>query len=455
MARIAIAGGGISGLSLAYALSYEKNIEVMVFESEETPGGKIRTDRSDGFLTEWGVNGFLDNKPKTLELAEMLSLKPLRSSDAARKRYILRKGRLRMIPDSPPSFLKSDVLSIAGKLRLAYEIFAPRGDENDESLADFARRRLGREAYESLIDPMASGIYAGDPEKLSLKSCFPKIHELETTYGSLIKGMFKLQAEAKRKKTGKKVGAGPGGTLTSFPGGMQEIINGLKERLGGALRVKSRVIAIDKKNKGYVMHLSDGTSVETDIAVVATPAYSASAILKEFDRTASSTLLEIPYPAVSVVCLGYKEDKVPGPVDLFGFLIPYKEGRRILGTLYDSSIFPNRAPEGHVLLRVMVGGARAPGLALEEEGKMLKTVMEELRGIAGIKAEPDFHRIYRHEKAIPQYTVGHSARLKTLEEAVSRHKGLYLAGNAYRGISMNDCIENSFNLAGKIIKEAL
>jgi oxygen-dependent protoporphyrinogen oxidase len=201
--RLIIIGGGISGLSLAYFLLERKpSLEITVLESEKKAGGKIWTDKVDGFLCEGGVNGFLDNRPKTLELVSKLALAPLRSSDTARKRFIYSGGKLQRLPESPVSFFTSNLLSLPGRMRIIWEMFTPKGGGGDETLASFARRRLGREAYEKLIDPMASGIYAGDPEKMSLKSCFPKVYNLEQTYGSLIKGMLKLQQEA--KKTGKR-----------------------------------------------------------------------------------------------------------------------------------------------------------------------------------------------------------------------------------------------------------
>jgi len=450
LAKIVIVGGGISGLSLAYAiLEKEPSADITIFESEKRPGGKIWTEKINGFICESGVNGFLDSKPKTIELALKLLLNPLRSSDAARKRYIFSEGKLHLLPVSPISFFSSNLLSYRGRLRILYEIFAPRGSENDESLADFAKRRLGREAYEKLIDPMASGIYAGNPETLSLKSCFPRIHELEQKYGSLIRAMIKLQKEA--KKTGKaEVSAGPGGVLTSFHNGMGMIVDSLKNSLGERLRVGSRVIAVEKKSIGYAVHLSDGSIVESEILIIASPAYAASEILRNLDKHLSSIIAEIPYPSVSVVCFGYKKEKVANKVDGFGFLIPYRERRKILGTLWDSSIFPNRAPEGYALLRTMVGGARASEIAVQDDAKLIDTVTEELRSIMDINVQPDFVRVYRHEKAIPQYNIGHSSRLKTIDDMLLKHRDLYLTGNAYRGIGVNDCIDNSYKLAKSI-----
>ncbi len=450
--RIVIAGGGISGLSLAYWLTEntERQLDVTVLEAEGRPGGKIWTDRAEGYLCESGVNGFLDNKPRSLELASRVSLEPIRGDEAAKKRFIYSDGELHRLPESPPAFFKSSLMSLPGKLRIMLEPFISRGTKDDETLADFARRRLGKEAFEKLIDPMASGIYAGDPEDMSLQSCFPRIHEIEQTYGSLIKGMFKIMAERK-----KKVGAGPGGTLASFREGMQSMTDKLASVLGGRVRLNSGVISVERAGEGFKIHLSDGTTVEADVAVLAVPAYRAADVLRELDASISKLLGEIRYPAVSVVCAGFKKEKFKGlrNLDGFGYLVPAREGRRILGTIFDSNVYPGRAPEGYALLRTMVGGARASSIAMLEDGKLLDTVMAELGDIAGIRAEPDFVRLYRHEQAIPQYAVGHPGRLGALDEALNKHRGLYITGNALRGIGFNDCIENSYKLAIRILEE--
>lgn len=451
MDRIIIIGGGISGLSLAYLLQREKpSLDLILLEAEERLGGKIWTDRSEGFLCESGVNGFLNNKPKTLELSAELSVTPLKSNDAARKRFILSNGQLHPLPESPSAFFKSDLLSVWGRLRIIYEMVAPRGNKDDESLADFGKRRLGREAFEKLIDPMASGIYAGDPGALSLKSCFPRIHQLEMEHGSLIRALIKLQMKAKKEgKTGP--GPGPGGVLTSFSGGMGTLILALKDSLGSRVRPCSRVTSLEKTGGHYTVGLQDGSRIESDTVVMATPAHASSEILRDFDPVLSRSLSEIPYPPVSVVCMGYRKERIGKSLDGFGFLVPFREGRRILGTLWDSSIFPNRAPEGFVLLRTMLGGARASNLAMQDEGALIHIVSGELGKIMGIKVQPDFARVYIHEKAIPQYTIGHQGRLDTMDRLLANCKGFYLAGNAYRGISVNDCIENSYRLVGELM----
>jgi len=450
--KLVIIGGGITGLSLAYFL-IEKNpsLDIVVLESEKKAGGKIWTDKVNGFLCEGGVNGFLDNRPKTLELVSKLALTPLRSSDNARKRFIFSEGTLHRLPESPAAFFMSNLLSLSGRLRIIGEIFAPKGSGEDETLASFAKRRLGKEAYEKLIDPMASGIYAGDPEKMSLKSCFLKVYNLEQKYGSLIKGMLKLQKEA--KKTGKKVGAGPGGVLTSFYDGMGMMIDALTGILGGRLRTGTRAVSVDKQKDNYLVYLSDGSRLDAEAVVFAAPAFETSGLVKDIDKNLSSVLSEIPYPAVSVVCFGYKRERLKHPLDGFGFLIPGREGRRILGTLWDSSVFPNRAPEGYVLLRSMLGGVRRSDLALQDENRLTDIVMAELRDVMKITAQPDFVKVYTHKQGIPQYPLGHQQRLATIDKMTSNFNRLYVTGNAYRGIGVNDCIENSYTLAERIVQE--
>lgn len=449
---LVIIGGGISGLSLAYFLLEQKpSLDIIILESEKRAGGKIWTDKVDGFLCESGVNGFLDNRPRTLELVAKLALSPLKSSEDARKRFIFSDGKLHRLPESPVSFFSSNLLTLHGRLRIIWEIFVPRGNGKDETLAEFARRRLGKEAFEKLIDPMASGIYAGDPEKMSLKSCFPVIYNLEQKYGSLIRAMIQLQKEA--KKTGKKVGAGPGGVLTSFYDGMETMINALTGYLGEKVKTGTRAISIDKKGDTYIVSVSDGSNIEAEAVVLATPAHETSEMVRDIDKQLSSTLSEIFYPSISVVCLGYKRDKISHSLNGFGFLIPYREGRKILGTLWDSSIFPNRVPEGYVLLRSMLGGVRMSELALQDENKLINMVMDELGDILGIKAQPDFVKVYTHKKGIPQYSLGHEKKLETITGICNKFKSFYITGNAYRGIGVNDCIESSYKLAERIVKE--
>lgn len=445
--RVIVIGAGISGLSLAASLMEKEGMEeITVLESARRAGGKVWSEKEEGYIVEGGVNGFLDNKPTTLELVSSLSMSTFRSSDNARKRFVVSGGTLNRLPESPPAFLRSGLMALTGKLRLALEPFIPPlPADREESLADFGRRRLGREAFEKLIDPMASGIFAGDPEKMSLKHCFPRINEMEQKYGSLIKAMIKLMAERK-----KNVSAAPGGTLTSFEGGLEDIIHALKEHVGDRLRLASDVKSIEKTSSGYSVILSDSTSMEAEAVALACPAYSAAGILSQIGGTAVAEMARVYYPPLSVVALGFRKDRIGIPLDAFGFLIPFKEGRKILGTLYDSSVFTNRAPEGMALLRSMAGGARNPGIAELDDRKLTETVLSELRDITGLRADPEFVRIYRHERAIPQYNLGHGGLLEAVDTLERENKGIYVTGNAYRGVSFNDCIANSMSIADRI-----
>lgn len=457
MKRIVVVGGGISGLTVAYTLvnsskstGQGSQFEVEVFEADSRPGGKIWTDRVNGFLCEKGANGFLDNKAKTLELCDSLGIKPLRSNENAKKRYIFFNGKLNALPESPPSFLSSKLISWPGKLRMAYEIVAPKGPE-DETVADFIIRRLGKEALEKLIDPMVSGVFAGDPYKMSIKSCFPRIKELEQKYGSLIRALVKIRKERKKEGAG-KVSVTPGGRLTSFYSGAQSIVDALAEKLGKRVNTGVAVKGIEKRGDRYQLFTSKGT-VETDIVVLASPAYASASIVNDLDRELFKTLSSITYPSLSVVCFGYKKEKVEHGLGGFGFLIPHTEGRKILGTLWDSSIFPNRAPEGHVLLRSMIGGAQSPELAMLDDDTLVSTVFDELKPLISLKAEPDMVRIYRWERAIPQYLMGHSEKLRVIDERLESHPGLYITGNAYRGVGINDCVENGYKTAYEIFSK--
>jgi oxygen-dependent protoporphyrinogen oxidase len=453
LVRVAIAGGGISGLSLAWLLKERApNLDVRVFEAASRTGGKIWTESAEGYLLEGGVNGFLNNRPRTLELAAMLGLSPLSSSHDARRRFLYLRGALRQLPETPGAFLKSDIMSAGGKLRLALELFTPSAKNEDETLASFARRRIGNEAFQTLIDPMASGIYAGDPALLSVRSCFPKVYNLETMYGGLIRGMINMKLQS--RKTKKTVTAGPGGVLTSFAPGMRGLTDELEQRLGAAVTKGARAAAIDRSNGRYIMSFDGADDFEADVAVLAAPAFASSAIVQPLDVELSEILARIPYPALSVVCLGFLREQITQNVNSFGFLVPHNEGRHILGALFDSSIFPGRAPEGRVLMRAMIGGARASEKALESDDRLVDTVLSELGRIVGIKGDPEFVRVFKHEKAIPQYNVGHAALLKRISAALVRHNGLYLHGNSYEGIGVNDCIESSFRLS-EIIMEKL
>lgn len=441
-------------MTLAYVLLNKKDdLDITVLESENRPGGKIWSEKVDGFLCEKGPNGFLDNKPWTLELCASLGIEPVRSNENSKKRFIYLNKKLNALPDSPPAFIKSDLLTWRGKLRMLYELMAPKGP-SDETVADFILRRLGKEALDKLIDPMTSGIYAGDPYKMSIKNCFPRIKELEQEYGSLIKALIRIRKQKKAQMKGEeasKVSVAPGGTLTSFYDGAQTVTNILAEKLDNRLRLGVSVQGIARNGNSYKLYTSKDT-FESDIVIISSPAFATSEIVRDFDIELSRTLVQIPCPHVSVVCFGYKREKVRHPLNGFGFLIPYIESRKILGTLWDSSIFPNRASDGHVLLRTMVGGAKFPEMRELDNDKLVNIVFDELKPIIGLMTDPDMVRVYRWDKAIPQYLLGHSEILNIIDKRLKNHPGLYLTGNSYRGIGINDCVENSYKLADEILR---
>jgi oxygen-dependent protoporphyrinogen oxidase len=453
--KITIVGAGISGLATAQAvLSQNPQAEVVVFESQRRAGGKVWTERSaEGFLCEGGVNGFLDKVPRTLELCAEIGLDPVAANAAAQRRYVFSRQALHRLPEKPAEFLRSRLLSLPGRLRVLCEVLVARGGNEDESLAEFAIRRLGQEAFEKLIDPMASGVFAGDAAKLSLRSCFPRIHSLEAQYGSLIRGLVKLQLQARREGGERMPGPGPGGRLTSFSQGMSAMTDALAAMLGSRIRTTSPVAAISGARGGYVLHLADGADEETDVLILAVPAHAQSRILREYEPELAGLLDGIDYPALAVVCLGYAIHAQGRYPDGFGFLVPSREQRSILGTIVDSNVFPGRAPEGHVLLRTMVGGARNPQLAEWPDARLIDRVRADLADIAGLSDEPCFSRIFRHEKAIPQYEVGHAGRLEAIDRILARHPGLILTGNAFRGVSLNDCVVNARKIAESLVPE--
>jgi oxygen-dependent protoporphyrinogen oxidase len=454
MKKIIIIGGGISGLATAWLLRSKaqaagKELEITLLEKEQRPGGKFRSIKAEGYTCEWGPNGFLDSKPQTLDLCKAIGVDSNlhRSNDNARKRFIFSGGQLHQLPDGGPAFLRSGLISWPGKLRLAMEptpFIAPAPAGVDETLAAFGRRRLGKEALDKLIAPMVSGIFAGDPETMSLVSCFPRIAELEREYGGLIRAMIRLAKKKKQDQAAGKVvssAAGPGGILTSFREGIQYLSDALTTSLGEIVKSGVTVTSVEKKgNAPYRVKCSDGAEYDADLVIVASPAFAAADMLSGLNGGISAVLRQIPYASMTVICFGYSRGQIKHSLDGFGYLIPKKEGLSTLGTLWDSSMFENRAPEGKVLLRSMMGGACFPEHIRLSDEEVVARVRRDLAATMGIDAAPEFVRIFRHPEAIPQYTVGHGARLQTLEKLLLAHPGLILTGNSYRGIGLNDCV---------------
>ncbi|UCF30874.1 MAG: protoporphyrinogen oxidase [bacterium] len=461
--RVVVIGGGISGLSAAYyirqlARTSDLPVEVILLEKERRVGGKFIARREDGYLVEGGPNGFLDSKPWTLDLVRDMGMESslLPSDQAAARRFIFSRGKLHELKASPLSFFLSDLLSLRGRLRIFGELVAPTTPPGeDTSLAEFARRRLGKEALERMLDPMVSGIFAGDPERMSLRACFPRIAELEEDYGGLVRAMVKIAAERKRaKRAGEQVPAssgpsGPGGVLTSFRGGVSELSDRLAESLGEGVRTAVGVSSVATAGGGW--HIgTDRGDISSDAVILATPADAAAAILAGAAPRSAAVLAEIPYSPMAVIGLGYSLANVDDPPHGFGYLIPGIERRKILGALWTSSIFPgNRSPERHFLIRAMVGGAKDHDTPFLDDETLVAVVRRELAATMGLVAEPSFVTVFRWEKAIPLYTVGHLERLARAESLLP--PGLVLTGNAYRGVGINDCVRESKVSAQRVL----
>ena len=452
---VAIIGGGISGLSALHFLKHKQpTINVKLFESDSRLGGTIGTDKIDGYSFDWGPNGFLDREPLTLQMVEQLGLNDSleRAGENVSNRFILRDGKLRAVPMSPPKFLTSDILPLSGRLRVMMEPFAKkRTPDIDESIYDFVQRRIGTQAADYLVQPMVSGVYGGVADRLSLQSCFPIMREMEDEYGSLFKAMIAKakQAKAKKKKTGSP--SGPGGWLTSFDGGLYTVIEKFESKYADQIACNMKAKNISKENDVYTITFENGDSIQATHIILATPTYRAAEITKNLSTPLSQHFNSIPYAPISVVCLGYKKENIKHKLDGFGFLVPQKEKLNILGSIWTSSIFDNRAPEGMVQFRTMIGGdGDHKSINLSDED-LLQVVEKDLQAIVGIDGKPELSKIYRWTRGIPQFKIGHKAIMMKLEDELTRNKNIHITGNAYYGISLNDCIKQSYKVAEQII----
>jgi len=465
MKEIIVIGAGISGLATAFEVrrkAHEAGIpaNVRIIEKEVVPGGKMRTEIVEGYTCEWGPNGYLDSKVHATEFCEMAGLKDelVPASNIVNRRFLYSRKKLWVLPESPPRFFLSGLLSLRGRLRIMLEPLIKRAlPEIDESVSEFATRRLGKEALEMLLDPFVSGVFAGNPDALSLKSCFPRIHEMEQTYGSLVRALFALRKKRKLEKKkareeGKAVAGAtaPRGHLTSLKKGMGQLIEALAGHFDGSLHCGSRIDTLGRSGDGLNVIGPDG-EIKADAVVLAVPAYRAAGILSTLAPEAKSPLKGVDYNGLWVICMGFDKSLVEHPLDGYGFLIPRIEKRSILGCLWSSSIFPGRAPDGKVMLRIMAGGARNPEKAELSEDEIVSLARQELDEILGISVEPEFVRAIRHERAIPQYTIGHATRIEEVGRALADTPGIFLTGNSYRGVAMADCILDAGRTADEVI----
>jgi len=443
---IAIIGGGISGLTaLHYVRTKQPDLSVRLFEAEQHLGGTLGTDHVDGFSFDWGPNGFLDREPLTLQLCDELGLTSEleRANENVSKRFILRGGRLREVPMSPGRFLRSDVLSFRGKLRLLTEPLQPASRDDDESIYSFVERRIGREAADYLVQPMVSGIFGGLADQLSLRSCFPIMRQMEQEHGSLFKAMLAKARAAKR--AGKRAGgpSGPGGWLTSFRGGVDRLTERLERRYNEHIQVGAPVTAICRSDQDYRLELGDRAVHTAHAVIVAVPSYSAAQILTSLSAPLAMLLTEIPYAPIAVVCTGLVRQAVGHDLNGFGFVVPRIEGPRILGSIWTSSIFSDRAPEDFVQFRTMIGGDGDNTVVKMSEQELVDLSLKELAPILGLSGAPAVTRVYRWSRGIPQYKIGHGKRMLQIEEILQSYPGVHLIGNAYSGVGLNDCVKRA------------
>ncbi|MEX1136656.1 MAG: protoporphyrinogen oxidase [Balneolales bacterium] len=452
---VAIIGAGITGLTLALELK-KKGLGIRVYESSPEVGGVMKTLQKDGWLAEGGPNSIFETSTRIKNLIDDCNLRDqvLYTSPKAEKRYVVKNGAPAAVPGSPIQFIKSNLLSNKSKLLILKEPFVkPKPDDEEESLADFVRRRLGEEVLDYFVYPFVGGIYSGDPEKLSVKYAFKRFYTLEKKYGSIILGQFKAAKERKEHEIPRNKAKS-----FSFKAGLQTLPKAIHQRLGGDVKTNTQVIAINHNNNSYQVDTEcDGeiTRHTYDAVVYCGAAHSLDKIdIKSSGPTDVSELTKIPYPSVSSIALGFRKDQIDHPLDGFGILLPKKEDYKILGTQFNSTVFPGRTPDkDHVLLTTFVGGARFQEATTMDDKELLNIIMNDLDGLLGVKGSPVFVKHTRWPKAIPQYEIGYGTFLSIMDSVEKENPGLYLAGNYRSGIAVGDCISNSVELAERITND--
>lgn len=463
MKRIAIIGGGISGLSAAFTIDEKRQsgtpVQYVLFESGPRLGGVVLTDRVDGCLVEGGPDSFLTEKPWAAELCGKIGLADqlIGSNDSERKTYIVTKGKLVEMPDGlmfmvPTKIMptvRSPLFSLRTKLRMAAEWFhAPRKASEDETVAEMVKRHYGSEMVELLADPLLCGIYGGDASHLSVRAVLPRFADMESKHGSLGRGMLKAR---RKMSAAANVPARP--LFSSFKDGMQQMIDALVARLdASALQKSAPVLSVIRQNNGWTVSAGYQTD-HFDAVIIATPAHAASVLLESTDENLSRDLGEIQYSSSVTVTFGYDEKVRNSLPPGFGFLVPRSEGRRMLAATFIHNKFPHRAPENRALVRCFLGGARDKQILQVTEAEIVGVVRNELREIVGISAEPLFARVYKWKSAMAQYSVGHLERLQRIELLRQNLPGLALAGNGYNGIGVPDCVRSGIEAASKILAE--
>ncbi|HEY1717974.1 MAG TPA: protoporphyrinogen oxidase [Verrucomicrobiae bacterium] len=463
MKSVAIIGAGVTGLTAAFYLK-RGGVPVTVYEAGARAGGVIQSLRQNGFLAEFGPNTILETSPKISELIRDLNLESRRiyPSPAAKNRYVVRDKKPIAMPSSQKEFLTTKLFSARAKFALAREPFVPpRRDGVEESVAEFVLRRLNREFLDRAVDPFVAGIYAGDPHKLSIQHAFPKLLEAEQKYGSLLKGQFFGASEQKSGEISRR-----DARMFSFDEGLQVLPDALAAQLGDSLKLNTQITKLLQTKSGWQVSTSNG-EVEHGAVIYCGTAYKlaelvisgtgfqpvlAEAETHRQDACATTPFSEIRHPPVASVVLGFRREDVAHPLDGFGMLIPKIENLKILGTIFSSSLFPNRAPENFVMLTSYVGGERQPELALLPPEKLVELVCEDLRVLLGVNGRPVFQNVALYPKAIPQYNVGYGKFKDLMNEIENKAAGLFFAGHFRDGISLGDSIVSGCNMSEHVAK---
>lgn len=467
--RIVVIGGGIAGLAAAHRVSELNNqralgLEVILLEARSRLGGSIATEKIGDFLIEAGPDSFISEKPWALRLCERLGLasRLVSTQPEYQKIYVVYRGKLEPLPEGffllAPTrvwpFIQTPLFSWGGKLRMAAELFLPRGSDNDdESLGAFVRRRFGVEVLERVAQPLVGGIYASDPEKLSLAATMPRFKEMERTKGSVIRAMW---AEQKRRARNREAGSGARWSLfVTLRGGMREFVDTIAQRLPeGSIRQNTRVTSItyDQTNGGW--RVSTGNDIlDADGVILATPAFETAEMFGAIAKNIAEELNKIPYASTATVNLAYRTEAFPHAPHSFGFVVPAIESRKIMACTFSSLKYPGRAPPRHVLLRAFMGGSLQPELLEHDDSTMENNVRDELARLLRVTAEPLFSRVWRHPDSMPQYQVGHQARIQRIETQLAKFPGLALAGSAYHGVGISDCVRTGEEAAEKVIAQ--
>lgn len=450
--RIAVIGGGISGLAAAHRLGeIEPAAEVTLFEASHRVGGVLETIRRDGYLIELSADMFTTKDPWALDLCRRVGLEDqlLNTNEAFRRAFVVHRGKLVPVPEgftlmSPARMLpvlKTPLLSWNGKARLAWERFVPtRREDSDESLHDFAIRRLGREVYDRLVQPLIGGIYTADPAKLSMQAAMPEFVAMEKEWGNLTRGVREKATKTKREGTGARYGM-----FLGLREGMGSLVDAITARLpNDCVRLNSKIQSVRRQGDRWQVEIEGAahTSEDFNAIILATRAPHAATLLQDVNRELSQELASIQYASAAVPILGYRRDQITHPLNGFGFVVPFIEKRQILSGSFTSIKFPGRAPDDSVLFRVFIGGACQEELVTLPDEDLFKLAQCELAELLGIRGEPQVREIVRWNHAMPQYHLGHLDRVAKIERLATTLHSFALAGNAYRGVGIPFCVHS-------------